>query len=164
MPPPPIRVPNEGDRRPIGVLHITLTAILFTNREVPDGVPVPLATLAVPPTPPPARPGLFLTVHPQKTAVIHSPDRISLLPKVTLNPHHRKWALTSARTEERQKHLPPAAFSKVRLCPRHRLHSSPHPKALLRKRPLVLTMHPLGRSQKFSRPLPHCPLRHRKVK
>jgi hypothetical protein len=156
MPHTQIRALNEGDRRPFGVSHITLTAILSLDRKVPGAVPLPLAIVAVRSPPPPVTVDRFLTAHPQSTAPIHTPNGTSLLPKATLNPHHRKWALMTARMEKRQRHFPPAALSKVRLCPPHRLHSRPHLK-LLRKRPL-------GRSQKFSRPLPQCLLRHQERK
>lgn len=86
---PPIRVTNEGDRRPVGVaLHITLSVIPSLNRAVPGGVSVPLATDVVLPAPPPVTFALFLTVPPQPTAPIHVPNRTSLLPKATLNLHH----------------------------------------------------------------------------
>jgi hypothetical protein len=162
MPHPPIRALNEGDRRPIGVAHIALTAILSLYREVPVGVPVPLATVAVLLAPPTVTVDL-LTVHPQTTAPIHTRNRTSLLPKATLGLHHRKWALTIAHMEKRQRLFHPAALSKVRLCPQHRLHSRLHPQ-LLRKRPLVLPLCPHGRSQNFSRPLPQCLLRHQERK
>ena len=81
MPPPPIRVPSEGDRRPVGAALTILTAILSLYREVLDGVLVPLASLAVPPPPPLVTLALFLTVHPQTTAPFHTPNLI-------LGPHH----------------------------------------------------------------------------
>jgi hypothetical protein len=90
MPLPPIRVPSEGDRRPFGVAHITLTvtAILCSYRVVPDWVPVPLVTVAVLPVRAPVTVGLFLTVHPQTTALIHTPNLNSLLPEASLNPRY----------------------------------------------------------------------------
>ena len=82
MPPPPIRVPtSEGDRRPVGAAHTILTAILSLYPEALDWLPVPLATLAL--LSPPVTLTLFLTAHPQTTALIHTPN-------LTLGPHHRK--------------------------------------------------------------------------
>jgi hypothetical protein len=89
MPLPPIRALNEGDRRPIGVAHITLPAILSLYREAPDAVPVPLATVAVlSPAAPPVTVGLFLSVRPRTTAPIHTTNQTSHLPRATLDPHH----------------------------------------------------------------------------
>ena len=88
---PSIRALNEGDRRhPVGVAHITLTAIPSLYREAPDGVLVPLTTVAAlsAVAPPPVTVGHFLTVHPQTTAPIHTTNQTSLLPKATLDPHH----------------------------------------------------------------------------
>src|SRR5882757_4391918 len=107
IPHPPIRALNEGDPRPFGVAHVTLTAILSLHREVPDGVPVPLATVVVPTAPPPVTVGLFLTVRPQSTAPIHTPNRTSLLPKANPNTHYRKWVLMIARMEKRQRLFQP---------------------------------------------------------
>lgn len=167
MPPPPIRALNEGDRRPVGVAHITLTANLSSYREVPDGVPVPLATgvvLPPPPPPPPATIALFLTVHPQATAPFHSPNQTPLLPKANPSPHYRKWALMIARQAKRQSLFLPAALSKARFCPRHHRLRSSHRLKPLRNSPLVLPMCPHGPSQKFFRPLPQWLLRHQALR
>jgi hypothetical protein len=137
VPPPPIRAPNEGGRRLMEAAHITLT----TNREVPCGVPAPLAAAALSAAPVVTF-GLFLAVHPHTTVPIHTPNQ-----RLLLNPPNQKRALVIALLEKRQG-IFPSALSKVQFCPRYRPHPRFHPK-LLRQCPLVLPKCPHGRSQKF---------------
>ncbi|SRR5713226_253913 len=149
MPSPPIRVPNDGDRRLVGVAHthFTLTAVLSFYRKVPDGVPVPLTTATVLPARPPTTLGLFLSVHLQTTVPFRiPPNRTPFLPGAIPNLHCRKWVLTTACLEKR-------VLSKVRLCLRHQPHSRRRLK-LLQRHPLLRLIWFHGRFQKFFRLLP----------
>lgn len=80
-----IPAPDDGGRRRlVGVVHTTLTAALFSNREVPDGVRAPLGATALPA--PTVTSGRFLTVHPHAT---HTPNRTPLL-KTLPSPRYQK--------------------------------------------------------------------------
>jgi hypothetical protein len=138
---PPSLLLNEGGRHPVGAVYITLTANLTTNREVPGGVTVPLAAAAL--SAQPVTIALFLTLPPHTTAVIHTPNRTSLLLRTLLNLQYQKWATGQFAV--------PSALSKAQFWPPQRPHQWP----LRPQCPRILPKCPRGHSQIFSRRLPH---------
>jgi hypothetical protein len=117
--------PSERDRRTLGgSAHHSDRDPILIPRSPRRGVIPPRngRGLAVLPVPPCVMVDLFPAVDLQTTVLIHTPNRTPLLPKATSSPHYRKWALTIARMEKRQRLFPPATLSEVRLCPRRRTY------------------------------------------